>query len=228
MASKMNKKELYEAYKKLEQSHMKIEMELNDVKSDLSACEDELKEYKELFDKVRAERDDIQDDLSDEIHTLRKELERLKLEKKQSDNVISKIGPQRTHWNNLIVERNKEIQELKKFKDDVKDALQIDDDTPDKEVIEYIVEIEGEWEPPHYVNELKETIEKLKEEKVQEQEFSKIAMVKNLEYEEDIEELKKTIREKVNKEKGEYANKIADYLKKRHEKELLTIRKMLS
>lgn len=158
MASKMNKKELYEAYKKLEQSHMKIEMELNDVKSDLSACEDELKEYKELFDKVRAERDDIQDDLSDEIHTLRKELER--------------------------------------FKDDVKDALQIDDDTPDNEVIEYIVEIESQWEPPHYVNELKETI--------------------------------KELTKKVNKEKAEYANKVVEYLTKKHEKELCKIRQMLS
>jgi len=49
----------------------------------------------------------------EENKKLKEENEKLKLEKKQKDNIISKIGPQRTHWNNLIVERNKEIQKLK-------------------------------------------------------------------------------------------------------------------
>jgi len=51
-----------------------------------------------------------------ELHVtdyLKKENEKLKLQIKQHHNIISKIGPQRTHWNNLIVKRNKEIKKLK-------------------------------------------------------------------------------------------------------------------
>jgi len=59
----------------------------------------------ELYDTCEAQKKEIQ--------KLKEENEKVKLQIKTKDNVISKISPQRTHWNNLIVERNKEIQKLK-------------------------------------------------------------------------------------------------------------------
>ena len=60
--------------------------------------------------------------LKEENKKLKEENKKLKLQIKQNDNIISKISPQRTRWNNLIVERNKEIKKLKeeiKLKDEI-------------------------------------------------------------------------------------------------------------
>ena len=56
MVSKMKKADLYKAYKELEQSHMKIEMELNDMK-------EENKKLKEKYEKFRVRNCDRMEEL---------------------------------------------------------------------------------------------------------------------------------------------------------------------
>jgi len=61
----------------MENKNVEYDVEISNLNLELK----EYKEYEELFNKVRAERDDIEHDLSEEIHTLRKDNERLEIYK---------------------------------------------------------------------------------------------------------------------------------------------------
>ena len=106
MVSKMNKADLYKAYKVLDFSHKKIEMELNDMKE----CHDEAMGYGEENEAKWAECDDLReenDSLKEENKELKEENEKI------SFNLLSSsLG----ELNKISTENEKLKEENKKLK----------------------------------------------------------------------------------------------------------------
>jgi hypothetical protein len=89
MVSKMNKADLYKAYKALEQSHMKIEMELNDMKENMeggieitkemiSHLKEENEKLLEEHEKLLEENHKLKWKISEDNESLNRALERYK------------------------------------------------------------------------------------------------------------------------------------------------------